>query len=172
MKASKLMNTGMDYAQDAFEMAKDHMPSSHHLAKKKMMMDAKLAKGATKAMPAKVKRMELAKMIALPLAGALVALLFAPKSGKELRTDIKSKFVDVKDTGMEKTQELKGKYSADEETSYDPSDNYDEFVEAHGNVNGTAAEPKGDETIPVDKLDETLYYLGYSSEDELLNEDK
>ncbi|WHZ33033.1 YtxH domain-containing protein [Desemzia incerta] len=183
MKASKLMNTGMDYAQDAFEMAKDHMPSSHHLAKKKMMMDAKLAKGVTKAMPAKVKHMELAKMIALPLAGALVALLFAPKSGKELRTDIKSKFVDVKDTGMEKgkelreagmekTQELKGKYSADEETSYDPSDNYDESVEAHGNVHGTAAEPKGDETIPADKLDETLDDLGYSSEDELLNEDK
>lgn len=180
MKASKLMKMGMQQGHGIYDMAKDHLPSSHQLAKTKMKTGAKLAKGATKAMPAKVKRMEVAKLIALPLAGALAGLLFAPKSGKELRTDIKHKFTDMKDTSMEKEKEWleKGK-----EKAQDMKDNYMDKApteyeadysekSVHGNVHGTEAEPTEDQTIPADKLDETLEDLGYDSEEELLEEKK
>lgn len=169
MKLSKLMDMGTDYAQDAYDMAKDHLPSADYM-KPSLKTKAKLAKGATKAMPAKVKRMEVAKMIALPLAGALAALLFAPKSGKELRSDIKNKFTDAKETGMEKGQELK---EAGVEKAHDLKDKYsDKTGTPSGNVHGTPAEPTEDQTIPADKLDETLDDLGYDSEEELLNENK
>ena len=167
------MDMGTGYAQDAYDTAKDYLPSTHHMhhmAKPSMKTKAKLAKGVTKAMPAKVKHMEVAKMIALPLAGALVALLFAPKSGKELRSDIKDKFTDVKDTGMEKGQEWK---EAGVEKAHDLKDKYSEDAETpHGNVEGTPAEPKEDQTVPADKLDETLDDLGYDSEEELLNKNQ
>lgn len=170
MKLSKLMDIGSDYAHDAYDTAKDYLPSSSDMFKPSMKTKAKLAKGATKAMPAKVKRMEVAKMIALPLAGALVALLFAPKSGKELRSDIKHKFTDVKDTGMEKGHELK---EVGVEKAHDLKDKYaDKADTPHGNVHGTPAEPNEDQTIPADKLDETLDDLGYDSEDELLDENQ
>lgn len=173
MNLSKLMDIGTDYAQDAYDTAKDYLPSTnhmHHMAKPSMKTKAKLAKGVTKAMPAKVKRMEVAKMIALPLAGALVALLFAPKSGKELRSDIKHKFTDMKETGMEKGQELK---EAGEEKVQDLKEKHsDEMDTPHGNVHGTPAEPDEDQTIPGDKLDESLDDLGYDSEEDLLDENQ
>lgn len=184
MKLTKLMDMGTDYAQDAYDTAKDYLPSTHHMhhmAKPSMKTKAKLAKGVTKAMPAKVKHMEVAKMIALPLAGALVALLFAPKSGKELRSDIKDKFTDVKDTGMEKGQEWKeaGVEKAQEwkevgeEKAQDLKEKYSDEMEApHGNVHGTSAEPNEDQTIPADKLDETLNDLDYDSEKDLLDENQ
>ena len=182
MKTSKLINMGKDHVQDAYDMAKDHLPSTHHLAKSKMMVDKKLAMGAAKAMPKKVKRMEFAKLIILPLAGALVGLLFAPKSGKELRTEIKGKITDVKDTGMEKGKEWKemGVEKAQDmkESHMDKTDiehkgaSSDETESAHGNVHGTPAEPTEDQTIPADKLSETLDDLGYASEKELVDEEK
>lgn len=176
------MNMGRDYAQDAFYMAKEHLPSSHQLAKSKMKADAKLAKGVTKALPAKVKRMELAKLVVLPLAGALVGLLFAPKSGKEMRTDIKHKITDMKDAsmekehewkekGVEKIHELKEQHADTADTGHRTVEHSYESALMHGNVHGTAAEPTEDQTIPADKLDETLDDLGYSSEEELLEED-
>lgn len=171
-----------NHAQDAFDTAKDYLPSSHELAKSKRKTDEKLAQVVNNTMPEKTKRMRLAKLIILPVAGALAGLLFAPKSGKELRTDIKDKLTDVKDTGMEKGQDLKEKgvekaqdlkenhmdkadieYEADH--SYEPES-------AYGNVHGTPAEPTEDQTIPADKLDETLDDLGYDSEEELLEEEK
>lgn len=107
MKVSKMMDMSKDYAMDAMDVAKDYLPSAHQLAKSKMKADAKIAKGISHAMPAKVKKMEIAKMILLPAAGAVAALLLAPKSGKELRKDIKNKFSDVTETSMEKAQEWK-----------------------------------------------------------------
>lgn len=183
MKVSKLMDMGRGHAHDAFDMAKDYMPSSHELAKKKMKTDAKIAKGATKAMPAKVKRMELAKLIILPVAGVLAGLLFAPKSGKELRTDIKHKVTDMKDTSMEKekewmekgkekAQDMKENYMEKADTEHETADYSYESELAHGNVHGTPAEPTENQTIPADKLDETLDDLGYDSEEELLEEDR
>lgn len=182
MKLSKMMDMGTDYAQDAYDTAKDYLPSAHHLhhmAKPSMKTKVKFAKGVNKGMPAHIKRMVVVKTIALPLAGALVALLFAPKSGKELRSDIKNKFTDVKDTGMEKGQEWKevGEEKAQEwkeagvEKAHDLKDKYSDNAETpHGNVEGTPAEPNKDQTVPADKLDETLDDLGYDSEEELLNE--
>lgn len=124
--------------------------------------------------------MGLAKLIILPLAGVLAGLLFAPKSGKELRTDVKSKFIDAKDTAMEKEKEWKEKGV---EKAQDLKENYmdkaatehkaghsDEAESAHGNVHGTPAEPTEDQTIPADKLSETLDDLGYDSEEELVEE--
>ena len=182
MKKSKLINMGKDHAHDAFDMAKDYLPSTHQLAKAKMKTDKKLAMGAVKAMPQKVKRMELAKLIVLPIAGALAGLLFAPKSGKELRTDIKGKLTDAKDTGMEKGKEWKEKGV---EKAQDMKENHmektdiehkgapsDEPESAHGNVHGTPAEPTEDQTIPADKLAETLDDLGYDSEEELVEDEK
>lgn len=182
MKTSKLINMGKDHAHDAFDMAKDYLPSTHQLAKSKMKTDKMLAKGVTKVMPKKVKRMGLAKLIILPLAGALVGLLFAPKSGKALRTDIKDKFADAKDTGMEKGKEWKEKGV---EKAQDMKENHmektdiehktgssDKTESAHGNVHGTPAEPTEDQTIPADKLAETLDDLGYDSEEELTEEEK
>ena len=173
---------GKDHAHDAFDMAKDYLPSTHQLAKSKMKTDKMLVKGVTKAMPKKVKQMELAKLIILPLVGALAGLLFAPKSGKALRTDIKNKFTDVKDTGMEKGKELKEKGV---EKAQDMKENHmdktdiehmtgysDETESAHGNVHGTPAEPTEDQTIPADKLAETLDDLGYDSEEDLAKEEK
>ena len=182
MKKSKLINMGKDHAHDAFDMVKDYLPTTHELAKSKMKMDKHLTKGVVKAMPKKVKRMELAKLIILPLAGALAGLLFAPKSGKELRTDIKGKITDAKDTGMEKGKEWK---EMGVEKAQDMKENHmektdiehkgapsDELESAHGNVHGTPAEPTEDQTIPADKLAETLDDLGYDSEEELAEEEK
>ncbi|AEB31028.1 hypothetical protein CAR_c23710 [Carnobacterium sp. 17-4] len=182
MKTSKLINMGKDYGHDAFDMAKDYLPSTHQLAKSKMKTDKILAKGVTKAMPKKVKRMGLAKLIILPLVGAVAGLLFAPKSGKELRTEIKDKFIDAKDTGIEKgeewkekgvekAQDLKENYMDKTGTEHKNADS-DESGSAHGNVHGTPAEPTEDQTIPADKLAETLDDLGYDSEEELAEEEK
>ena len=181
MKTTKLINMGKDHAQDAFDMARDYLPSTHQLAKAKMKMDKRLTKGVAKVMPKKAKRMGLAKLIILPLAGVLVGLLFAPKSGKELRTDVKSKFIDAKDTamekekewkekGVEKAQDLKENYM-DKTTTEHEDGHSDEAESAHGNVHGTPAEPTEYETIPADKLSETLDDLGYNSEEELVEEE-
>lgn len=182
MKSSKLINMGKEHAHDAFDMAKDYLPSTHQLAKSKMKTDKRLAKGIVKAMPKKVKRMELAKIIILPIAGAVAGLLFAPKSGKELRTEIKDKFVDAKDTGMEKGKEWKEKgvekaqdvkeNCMDKTDTEHKGNDSDETESAHGNVHGTPAEPTEDQTIPADKLAETLDDLGYDSEEELIEEEK
>ncbi len=181
MKVSKLINMSKDHAQDAFDTAKDYLPSPHDLAKSKKETNKKFAMGVAKAMPENVKRMELAKLIILPVAGVLAGLLLAPKSGKELRTDIKDKFTDVKETSMEKGQELKEKGTEkvqDLKESHNKSGiehktpRSDESESIHGNVHGTPAEPTGNQTIPADKLDETLDDLGYGSEKELLEEEK
>lgn len=195
MKLSKMMEMGKDYAPDAMKMAKhyapkmahkamDYMPSKHDLAKAKMKADAHLAKGAYKAMPDKVKKMELAKMLILPAAGAAAALLFAPQSGKELRASIKRSFVKVKDRGKNKAQDMMdyAKEAQDkmmsENISLDSMLNKDIDTPAnvgdgpHGNVHGTPYEPHEDQTIPADQLDEALEDVGVSSEDELLMDDK
>lgn len=194
-KMTKMMDKGMDYGSHAMKMAKhhgpkmahmamDHMPSKHDLAKMKMKADAHLAKGAYKAMPAKVKKMELAKMLILPAAGAAAALLFAPQSGRELRSRIKHSFGKAKDRGMEEAHGLMDKakeVSEDmmpEDGSLDSMLNRDIDTPAnvgdtpHGNVHGTPYEPHHDETVPADKLDEALEDVGASSEDELLMDDK
>lgn len=182
MKASKLINMSKEQAHDAFDVAKDYFPGTHELAKSKKKTDEKLAKVVTNAMPEKMKRMRLAKLIVLPIAGALAGLLFAPKSGKELRTDIKDKFTEAKDTGMEKghdlkekgvekAQDLKEDYMDKADTEHEADYSYEPESE-HGNVHGTPAEPTEDQTIPADKLAETLDDLGYDSEEELLEEEK
>jgi len=182
MKASKLINMSKEQAQDAFDVAKDYFPGTNELAKSKKKTDEKLAKVVTNAMPEKMKRMRLAKLIVLPIAGALAGLLFAPKSGKELRTDIKDKFTEAKDTGMEKghdlkekgvekAQDLKEDYMDKADTEHEADYSYEPESE-HGNVHGTLAEPTEDQTIPADKLAETLDDLGYDSEEELLEEEK
>lgn len=194
-KMMKMMDKGMDYGSDAMKMAKhygpkmahmamDYMPSKHDIAKKKMKADAKIAQGVMQAMPDKVKKMELAKMLILPAAGAAAALLFAPQSGKELRASIKRSFVKVKDRGKSKAQDMMDHAKEmhedmmPEDKSLDSMLNKDIDTPAnvgdgpHGNVHGTPFEPHEDQTIPADQLDEALEDVGVSSEDELLMDDR
>lgn len=102
---SDSVDTAKDYAPKIAKAAKEHLPSAGSMAKTKMKMDAKTAKALTKAMPESVKKVEIAKMILLPAAAAVTALLLAPKSGRELRSDIKNYFTDLKDQAVDKANE-------------------------------------------------------------------
>ena len=76
----------------------------------------------------------------------------------------------IKEKGVEKAQDLKENYM-DKTTTEHEDGHSDEAESAHGNVHGTPAEPTEDETIPADKLSETLDDLGYNSEEELVEEE-
>lgn len=138
---SKVLKQTKGHLSDASKMAKDHMP--HHFKPKKTCM--------------------VAPIIIASATAATVALLFAPKSGKELRNAIKDKAMDMKDMGETKVQEMKDEFNE----SYHAAD----FGSNDGNVHGTSDESTTDETVPADKLDEALADQGVSSEEELLNKD-
>lgn len=192
----KMMGMSKNHTPEAIKMAKDfgpkiakvakeHMPDASTMAKMHKKAEIKAAKGAMKVMPEKVKKVGIAKMLILPAASAVIALLFAPKSGKELRSDIKRSVTGWKDKGMDKAHDLmdeaKDAYNeAMQEGSSTVSDMPDSEPRSHsedpsvgvGNVRGTVYEPHGDQTIPEDKLDEALEDIGISSDEELVKEEE
>lgn len=190
-KLTKMMEKGMDYGPKMAKAAKDYMPSAGDMAKKKMMAEAHLAKGLYKAMPSRVKKMELAKLLILPATAAVTALLFAPKSGRELRADIKNSVFDLKDQGMDKAKGLMSRVKEEQDDmmeddsrgfeigdEYSSTTSHTDIPDASndpaagvGDVKDTPYEPNEDQTVPADKLDEALADVGASTEDELLQED-
>lgn len=152
---SKVLKQTKGHLSHATKMAKDHIPYDFRPRKTYNVVPIIIASAAA----------------------ATVALLFAPKSGKELRDDIKNKAVNLKDTGTAKVQEMKDEFNQ----SYHEADLVSEVANIPpasddpaagvGNVHGTPYESTTDETVPADKLDEALADQGVSSEDELLNKE-
>ena len=111
----KMLDSMKDYSPELIDKAKDYAPKITKVAKKKlpssrelqMKWDAKLAEELMRAMPKRVKRFEVAKMILVPTVAAVTALLFAPKSGKELRGDIKNYFSELKEDYADAVDEVK-----------------------------------------------------------------
>ena len=186
----KMLDSMKDYSPELIDKAKDYAPKITKVAKKKlpssrelqMKWDAKLAEELMRAMPKRVKRFEVAKMILVPTVAAVTALLFAPKSGKELRGDIKNYFSELKDDYADAVDEVKleihnedlsdlvSKMKPDSDHSENDSSTKKDPATGVGDVQGTEYDPKEDQTIPADQLDEALEDMGVDSEDEL--EDK
>lgn len=182
----ELLESTKDHVPDAIDKAKDYapkitkavkkkLPSSREIDHMQMKWDGKIAEELMRAMPKRVKRFGIAKMILLPVAAAATALLFAPKSGKELRTDIKNYFSDLKEDCMDAFQDVKAEI---QEEDFSIPDLVSKQAKGHssaeddpsagvGNVKGTPFEPDQDETVPADQLDEALEDMGVDSEDEL-----
>ena len=201
----KMLDSMKDYSPELIDKAKDYAPKIAKVAKKKlpsskelqMNWDMKLAEELMKAMPKRVKRFEVAKMILVPTVAAVTALLFAPKSGKELRGDIKNYFSELKEDYADAVDEVKLEIHNDDlsdlisksQTDSDHSDNssspkedssdsgsnsessqkYSSAAAGVGDVKGTPYEPHEDQTVPADQLEEALEDVGVESVDELDN---
>lgn len=175
--APDVIDKAKDYAPKIVKAAKDKLPSNKQMDHLHMKWDAKVAEELMKAMPKRVKRFEITKMILLPVAAAAAALLFAPKSGKELRADIKDYFMDLKEEGMDAYNEAKAELqeedSSDSGSNSESSQNYSSAEEdpaaGVGDVKGTPYEPHEDQTVPANQLEEALEDVGVESVDELDN---
>lgn len=101
-------------------------------------------------------------------AAAVTALLFAPKSGKELRNDIKEEALSMKDQAMDKVNELADEVKVayqevEEEIYYDNQDLSDTIDSIEDDLN-TTANFSDDSTIELNPMN-------VSDEKDIMNPD-
>ncbi|MGB3160062.1 YtxH domain-containing protein [Carnobacterium sp.] len=95
-------------------------------------------------------------------AAAITALLFAPKSGRELRNDLKEEALSMKNQAMDKVNELADEVKVayqevEEEIYYDNENLADTIASMEDDLNATAnlSEESTIELDPMNLFDET-----------------
>lgn len=111
----KVSDAARDYASKAGSTTKEMASKASHYAAdygkkaKNVLPDKKKRTKEVVAVPVEeptshTRGLSLTKSVLIIGASAIAALLFAPKSGKELRSDMKTRSMDMKDKGMEQAK--------------------------------------------------------------------
>lgn len=87
------------YAADYGKKAKNVLPDKKKHTKEVVPVPVPVEESTTP-----MRGLSLTKSVLIIGASAIAALLFAPKSGKELRSDMKTRSMDMKDKGMEQAK--------------------------------------------------------------------
>ncbi|MDE1547699.1 YtxH domain-containing protein [Jeotgalibaca caeni] len=158
---------------------KGQLSAASKMAKNQLPPDWKQAKEVQIVIPTPQKS-SLFKKLFVPVTVAAVTLLFAPKSGKELRASLQKQITKLKENGLEPIRSLKEEFKDTyKEVSREMEQEEEEYLVADvvsdvstipdasddpaagvGNVHGTPFEPTTDETVPADQLDEALKDVG------------
>ncbi|MEG0267650.1 MAG: YtxH domain-containing protein [Carnobacterium sp.] len=107
-------------------------------------------------------------------AAAITALLFAPKSGKELRSDLKEEALSMKNQAMDKVNELADEVKVayqevEEEIYYDNDDLADTIENIENDLNATAtfSDKSNIEIDPMSPVDPPVEDLDFQSDIEI-----